>query len=95
VTSAGTATAAGITAILPIRLTLGVQTIPTIAAKKSVALAAETNFGQKITYKASGSCSVKKNVLTAKSGKCTIAASAKGEDGLFGALEQKVVLKIK
>jgi hypothetical protein len=35
VTSAGNATAAGVTAILPIRLTLGVQTIPAIAAKKS------------------------------------------------------------
>lgn len=95
VTSAGNATAAGVTAILPIRLTLGVQTIPTIAAKKSVALAAETNFGQKITYKASGSCSVKKNVLTAKKGKCTINASAAGQDGLFDAIEKKVVLRIK
>lgn len=33
VTSAGNTTAAGVTAILPIRLALGVQTIPAIAAK--------------------------------------------------------------
>ena len=95
VTSAGTATAAGVTAILPIRLTLGVQTIPAIAAKKSVKLAGVSNFGEKVTYKASGSCSVKKNVLTAKSGKCTIVARAAGQDGLFEALEQKVVLRVK
>jgi hypothetical protein len=48
VTSAGTATAAGVTAILPIRLTLGVQTIPAgsaiavVAAKKPVKLAGVT-----------------------------------------------------
>jgi hypothetical protein len=100
VTSAGTATTAGITAILPIRLTLGVQTIPAgsaiavVAAKKPVKLAGITNFGEKLTYKASGSCSVKRNVLTAKKGKCTIDASAKGQDGLFGALEQKIAFTI-
>jgi uncharacterized protein (AIM24 family) len=48
-----------------------------------------------VTYKASGSCSIKKGVLTAKKGKCTVDASAKGQDGLFGALEQKVLLNIK
>ena len=95
VTSAGNATAAGVTAILPIYLALGVQTIPTIAAKKSVALAAKTNFGQKVKYKATGKCSVKKNKLTAMKGKCTISARAKSQDELFGALKTKVVLKIK
>ncbi|CAN2241325.1 hypothetical protein MCEMKE157_01050 [actinobacterium SCGC AAA044-D11] len=92
VTSAATATA---TAILPIRLTLGVQTIPVIAAKKSVKLATVTNFGEKVSYQAGGSCSVKKSVLTAKKGKCTVNASAAGQDGLFEALKQKVVLRIK
>ena len=95
VRSAGNATAAAVTVVLPIRLTLGVQSIPTIAAKKSVKLASVTNFGEKVTYKASGSCSIKKGVLTAKKGKCTVDASAKGQDGLFGALEQKVLLNIK
>jgi len=95
VTSAGNATASRATAILPIRLTLGVQTIPTIAAKKSVRLAAKTNFGEAVSYKASGSCSVKKNLLTAKKGKCTVNASAAGQDGLFAALEKQIVLRIK
>ena len=95
VTSAATATAAGVTAILPIRLTLGAQTIAAIPAKKSVKLATKTNFGEKVSYKASGSCSVKKSVLTAKKGKCTVTASAAGQDGLFGGLEKQVVLRIK
>jgi hypothetical protein len=95
VTSAGNTTATGVTAILPIRLTAGVQTIPAIAAKKSVKLASTTNFGQKIVYTATGSCSVKKNVLTAKKGKCTIQARAEGVAGLFGMAQKKVVLNIK
>jgi hypothetical protein len=95
VTSAGNATASGITAILPIRLTLGVQTIPTIAAKKSVILAPTTNFGQKVTYKATGSCSIMKNTLSAKKGTCTVSATAAGQAGLFAALSTKVVVKIK
>jgi hypothetical protein len=95
VTSAGNTTATGITAILPIRLALGAQTIPTIAAKKTVALAATTNFGQKVTYKATGSCSVMKNTLKAKKGTCTVSATAAGQVGLFEALSTKVVLKIK
>ena len=95
VTSAGNATAAGVTAILPIYLALGVQTIPTIAANKSVTLPTKTNFGQKVKYKATCECSVKKNKLTAMKGKCTISARAKSQDELFGALKTKVVLKIK
>ena len=95
VTSAGNATTAGVTAILPIYLALGVQTIPTIAANKSVTLPTKTNFGQKVKYKATGECSVKKNKLTAMKGKCTISARAKSQDELFGALKTKVVLKIK
>jgi hypothetical protein len=95
VTSAGNATASGITAILPIRLTLGVQTIPTIAVKKSVALATTTNFGQKVSYTAKGSCSVKKNVLTTAKGKCEILAHADGQAGLFEELHKQVVVNIK
>ena len=95
VTSAGNTTATGITAILPIRLALGVQTIPAIAAKKSVNLAATTNFGQKVIYKASGNCSIMKNTLSAKKGTCTLTATAAGQAGLFAGLSTKVVLNIK
>jgi len=95
VTSAGNTTAAGVTAILPIRLALGVQTIPAIAAKKSINLAPTTNFGQKVTYKATSNCSIVKNTLNAKKGTCTVTATAAGQAGLFAALSTKVVLKIK
>ena len=95
VTSAGNTTAAGITAILPIRLALGVQTIPAIAAKKSVSLVTTTNFGQKVTYKATGNCSIMKNTLNAKKGTCTVTATAAGQAGLFAPLSTKVVLKLK
>lgn len=95
VTSAGNTTATGVTAILPIRLALGVQTIPAIAAKKSVNLAATTNFGQKVSYKATGNCSITKNVLAAKKGKCTIDAHAEGITGLFEMLHKQVVVNLK
>ena len=95
VTSAGNTTAAGVTAILPIRLALGVQTIPAIAAKKSFNLAPTTNFGQKVTYKATGNCSIMKNTLNAKKGTCMVTATAAGQAGLFAALSTKVVLKLK
>jgi hypothetical protein len=95
VTSAGNASAAAVTAIFPIYLTIGTQTIPTITAKNSVVLAATTNFGQKVSYKATGSCSVIKNTLKAKKGTCTVVATAAGQDGLFAPLSTKVVLKIK
>ena len=95
VTSAGNTTASGITAILPIRLALGVQTIPAIAAKKSFSLVTTTNFGQKVTYKATGNCSIMKNTLNAKKGSCTVTATAAGQAGLFAPLSTKVVLKLK
>ena len=95
VTSAGNTTATGVTSILPIRLALGVQTIPAIAAKKSVNLAATTNFGQKVSYKATGNCSITKNVLAAKKGKCTIDAHAEGIAGLFEMLHKQVVVNLK
>ena len=95
VTSAGNTTAAGVTAILPIRLTLGVQTIPAITSKKSVVLPTTTNFGQKVIYKATGNCSIVKNTLSAKKGTCTVTATAAGQAGLFAALSTKVVLKLK
>lgn len=95
VTSAGNLTATGVTSILPIRLTLGVQTIPAIAEKRSVKLATTTNFGQKVSYKASGNCTVKNNLLAAKKGKCIINAHAEGQSGLYAMLHKEVVLNIK
>jgi hypothetical protein len=95
VTSAGNSSATGVTAILPIRLTLGVQTIPAFAVKKSVNLAATTNFGQKVMYTAKGSCSVQKNLLTTKKGRCEILAHADGQAGLFEELHKQLLLNIK
>lgn len=95
VTSTGNSMAASVTAILPIRLTLGVQTIPPIAIKKSISLAPTTNFGQKVMYTAKGSCSVKKNVLSTKKGKCEILAHAEGRKGLFAELHKQIRLVIK
>ena len=95
VTSAGNATATGVTAILPIRLTLGVQTIPAITPKKSVVLPAMTNFGQKVNYKTKGSCSVKKNVLTTKKGTCEMLAHAEGQAGLFEMMHKQLRFVIK
>lgn len=95
VTSAGNATAAAATAILPIYLSLGSQSIATISAKNGAVLASATNFGQKVSYKATGSCSVAKNTLKAKKGTCTVVANASGQAGLFAPLSTKVVLKIK
>ena len=95
VTSAGNTTATGVTAILPIRLIPGVQTIPTITPKKSVVLPATTNFGQKVTYTAKGSCSVKKNLLTTKKGICEMLAHADGRAGLFEELHKQLRFILK
>lgn len=95
VTSAGNAIATGVTAILPIRLALSEQSIPTIAEKRSVKLAATTNFGQKVTYTTTGNCSVKKYVLSAKKGMCVVNAHAEGRAGLFQMLHKEIKLNIK
>ena len=95
VTSAGNTTATGVNAILPIRLTLGVQTIPAFAIKKSVKLPATTNFGQQVMYTAQGSCSVKNNVLTAKKGTCEMLAHADGRAGLFEELHKQLRFVVK
>lgn len=97
VTSAGSPTAAPVTAHFPIELTLGVQTIPTIkiGANKKATLATKTNFGELVTYLGTGSCTTTKNLLTAKKGTCTVVAGARGEDGLYSPLNMRVVLKVK
>ncbi|NQW74679.1 MAG: hypothetical protein HQ451_03765 [Candidatus Planktophila sp.] len=89
VTSAGNATSATVTLILPIRLTLGVQTVgntvvaPTTKAFTKIPLALVSNFGEKIKYKAVGSCSVIKALLTVRRGTCEITATAPGRKSTF------------
>jgi hypothetical protein len=98
VTSAGNSTASPITVILPIRLTLGVQslggfTLPeTAKAFSKSALPSVSNFGEKVKYKATGACSVVRSVLTVRRGKCEINATAVGKKALYEGLNQKLVI---
>ena len=97
VTSAGNSTASPITVILPIRLTLGVQslggfTLPeTAKAFSKSALPSVSNFGEKIKYKATGACSVVRSELTVRRGKCEINATAVGKKALYEGLNQMLV----
>jgi hypothetical protein len=101
VTSAGNATAAPVTVILPIRLTVGAQTLGSFALAQSLKaysktnLPTETNFGEKVTYKAVGSCSVVRSVLTMRKGKCEISATSKARKGLYEALNLKLTTTSK
>jgi len=101
VTSAGNSTAAPVTVILPIRLTLGTQTLGTFALPESpkafskTNLPAATNFGEKIKYKAVGACSVVRSVLTMRRGKCEINATSVGRKGLYEALNTKLTTASK
>jgi len=98
VTSAGNATAAPVTVILPIRLTLGAQTLGTFAlpeilkAYSKTNLPTATNFGEKVSYKAMGSCSVVRSVLTMRRGKCEITATAGARKGLYETLNTKLAV---
>lgn len=95
VTSAGNATAAGVTVILPIRLALGKQTIGDFAFDKTamsgskLSLPSLTNFGEKITYKATGACTVALARVTFKKGKCTLTATAPAKNSSYTALNAK------
>ncbi len=101
VTSAGNATAAPVTIILPIRLSLGVQTLGnfalpvTLKAFSKTALPAATNFGEKVTYKAMGACSVVRSVLTMRRGKCEITATAKERKALYQGFATKLTTAAK
>lgn len=101
VTSAGNATAAPVTVILPIRLTLGVQTLGSFALPESLkaysktTLPAATNFGEKVTYKAMGACSVVRSVLTMRRGNCEITATAKSRKALYEVLTTKLTTAAK
>lgn len=96
VTSAGNATASPVTIILPIRLTLGAQTLSGFALPESLKafsktnLPATTNFGEKVTYKAIGACSVVRSVLTMRRGNCKINATSVGRKALYEGLNTKL-----
>ena len=98
VTSAGNATAAPVTVILPIRLTLGTQTLGTFVLPESLKAFSKTNlptasnFGERVTYRAIGSCSVVRSVLTMRRGKCDITATAGARKGLYEALNTKLAV---
>ena len=101
VTSAGNATAAPVTVILPIRLTLGTQTLGSFTLPESLkaysktTLPAATNFGEKVTYKAMGACSVVRSVLTMRRGNCEITATAKSRKALYEVLSTKLTTAAK
>ena len=98
VTSAGNATAAPVTVILPIRLTLGAQTLGTFALPETLKafsktnLPTATNFGERVTYKAIGACSVVRSVLTMRRGKCEINATSGARQALYEGLSTKLVV---
>jgi hypothetical protein len=101
VTSAGNATAAPVTVILPIRLTLGAQTLGTFTLPETLKVFSKTNlptasnFGERVTYKAMGSCSVVRSVLTMRRGKCEITATAGARKALYEGLNAKLVTAAK
>ena len=101
VTSAGNSTASPVTVILPIRLTLGAQTLgtftlpETLKAYSKTNLPTATNFGEKVKYKAIGACSVVRSVLTMRRGKCEINATSSGRKALYEGLNAKLVTAAK
>jgi hypothetical protein len=101
VTSAGNLSITPVTVILPIRLTLGTQTLgkftlpETLKAFSKTNLPTATNFGEKVTYKAVGSCSVVRSVLTMRRGKCEITATSAGRKALYEGLSTKLTTAAK
>ena len=101
VTSAGNSTAAPVTVILPIRLTLGAQTLgtftlpETLKAFSKTNLPTATNFGEKVKYKAVGACSVVRSVLTMRRGKCEINATSGARKALYEGLNTKLTTASK
>ena len=93
ISSPGTSTSGAITMQYPIELTLGVQKIPTI--KIGTKLATVTNFGEKVSYKATGTCKLKNFALGAKKGTCTVQASAPGRSELYLPVSVRIAFKVK
>ena len=100
-TSAGNEAFAEVTEILQIRLALGVQTLgdfsvaKTMKVGKRLDLPTLSNFGEKVSYKASGACSVSKAKATFKKGKCTITATAPAKANSYKALSIKYTITSK
>ena len=98
VTSAGNLSITPVTVILPIRLTLGTQTLGTFTLPESLKAFSKTNlptasnFGERVTYKAIGACSVVRSVLTMRRGKCEINATSSGRKALYEGLSRKLVV---
>lgn len=101
VTSAGSATAAPVTVILPIRLTLGAQTLGNFTLPETLKpfsrtnLPTATNFGERVIYKATGACSVVRSVLTMRRGKCEISVTSAARKNLYEGLNTKLVTAAK
>lgn len=101
VTSAGNATAAPITAILPIRLLLGVQELSGFSLPKSakvstkITLPKVSNFGERIKYKLKGPCVIKGSALTVNKGKCVINIKAAGQESKYQALALSLMISGK
>lgn len=98
VTSAGNASSAPVTVILPIRLTLGVQSLEafkvseTLKAFSKTTLPLTSNFGERVKYKAMGACSVVRSVLTVRRGKCEIDITAPARKALYEGLKTKLAV---
>jgi hypothetical protein len=101
VTSAGNLSIAPVTVILPIRLTLGTQTLgkftlpETLKAFSKTNLPTATNFGERVVYRAVGSCSVVRSVLTMRRGKCEITATSGARKALYEGLNVKLATAAK
>lgn len=93
ISSPGTSTSGAITMQYPIELTLGVQNIPPLRIGSK--LATTTNFGEKVIYKTVGNCQIKKSVVSAKKGTCTIMAKALGRSNLYSPLMESKWFKVK
>ena len=93
ISSPGTSTSGAITMQYPIELTLGVQMIPAI--KIGIKLSTVSNFGEAVRYKTLGSCQIKKFVLSAKKGTCTVIASAPGRSELYLPVSVREAIKVK
>ncbi|CAB4784747.1 MAG: hypothetical protein F2766_05605 [Actinobacteria bacterium] len=97
ITSPGTLEFGPVNAHFPLELTLGVQTIPTfqVSGSRHTTVPMRSNFGEKVTYLGTGSCTVTNRIITAKKGTCTIVAGAPGVNGLYQPLNLRVVTVIK
>jgi hypothetical protein len=97
ITSPGNATAGRVTSHFPLELTFGTQSIGAVSASstKKMKLPATTNFGESVTYKASGNCATAKNLVSAKKGTCTIVASARGATDLYSPFNQRFTIKVR